>query len=256
MAIQHKFYQTDFGNGFQTHNAILDILPYEPEVLIIGTFNPRTENANFADFFYGRNYFWPAFKNLINNNATLFNRRMPQRGMPPAILNPSVSEILDICFTLKLSFSDLILEVMHNNQPQYDSRRNDNIIFNGQEFNLIQDGIKDGINGLQQLNVQDQIHWNTQNILVYLKQNPQIKYIYLTRQPTGLWGIQWHQIINDECMRDRIITNLFTPSGQGRPVFNSMLRLLKHWVDNDNPNFGKLDNDWLLRNGIISDNFR
>ncbi len=53
MSIQHKFYQTSFGNGFETHNAILDITPYKPEVMIVGTFNPDTPNANYADFFYG-----------------------------------------------------------------------------------------------------------------------------------------------------------------------------------------------------------
>ena len=50
MSIQYKFYQTNFGNGFQTHNAILDITPYKPEVIVVGSFNPNTP-SNFADFF-------------------------------------------------------------------------------------------------------------------------------------------------------------------------------------------------------------
>ena len=69
MSIKHKFYQTSFGNGFETHNAILDITPYKPELMIVGTFNPDTPNTNYADFFYGRNFFWTAFKNLFNHNC-------------------------------------------------------------------------------------------------------------------------------------------------------------------------------------------
>jgi hypothetical protein len=71
MPIRHKFYQTNFGNGYATHNAILDTTPYKPEVMIVGTFNPDTPNNNFADFFYGRNFFWTAFKNLFVHNAVV-----------------------------------------------------------------------------------------------------------------------------------------------------------------------------------------
>ncbi|TKC03423.1 hypothetical protein [Pedobacter cryotolerans] len=255
MAIQHKFYQTDFGNGFRTHNAILDTVPYEPEVMIIGTFNPGTENANFADFFYGRNYFWPALKNLINNNRILSKRRMPQRGIPPVLLNPSVSEILDICFKLKLTFSDIVLETMHTGNPQFQLQSNDNVIFNNEQFNLILDKREKGINGLCELNILRQVNWNTQNIIQYLKSNPQIKHVYLTRKPTEIWGNEWELIKNNSTISGRHFTNIFTPSGQGKPVWNSMERLLSHWVRNDNPNFGKLDNEWLLNNGIYPDNF-
>lgn len=257
MPIPHKFYETNFENGYATNNAILDVTPYKPEVLILGTFNPATPNANFADFFYGRNFFWPAFKNLfVTYDLNLQNRRMPQRGNPPAILNPTLPEIFEICLHLKLTFADLVLEVLHFNNPHYQLLQNDSVILNGQEFNLIQDGQHDNIGGLQQLNNLQQVNWNTQNIINYLCDNPQIKSIYFTRRPNGIWAEQWNQIVNHDCMNGRLLTNLFTPSGQGGPVFHSMSELLKHWVHNENPNFGKLDTNWLNDLGVNINNYQ
>jgi hypothetical protein len=256
MSIQHKFYQTNFGNGFETHNAILDITPYKPEVMIVGTFNPDTPNANFADFFYGRNFFWTAFKNLFSHNAVVIpNRRMPANGLPPAILNPTLPEIFDLCIKLKLTFTDLVLEVLHNNNPVCLPLPNDNVIFNGVEYNLIQDGQNVDIGGLQQLNALGQVNWNTQNIINYLCNNPQIKTIYFTRQPTSIWAVQWNLIINHKCMAGRLTTNIFTPSGLGLKGKPRMNALLNHWVHNNNPNFGRLDNNWLTNNNVDINNF-
>lgn len=256
MSIQHKFYQNNFGNGFETHNAILDITPYTPEVMIVGTFNPNTPNANFADFFYGRNYFWTGFKNLfIHNGVLLSNKRMPANGIPTAILNPALPEIFNLCSKLKLTFSDLVLEVLHNNNPNYHLLQNDNVIFNTFKYNLIQDAQIKNVGGLQQLNIVGQVNWNTQNIIKYLCENPQIKTIYFTRQPTGIWAEQWNLIINDKCMDGRLKTNIFTPSGQGLKGTPRMNTLLKHWVHNRNPNFGTLDNTWLTANGVNLNNF-
>ena len=256
MPIQHKFYQTNFGNGFETHNAILDTTPYKPEVMFVGTFNPDTPNANFADFFYGRNFFWPAFKNLFIHNAMVIpNRRMPPNGIPQAVLNPTLQEIFDLCKTLKLTFSDLALEVLQYNNPVSQLSPNDNVIFNGVEYNLIQDGQNGNVGGLQQLNALAQVNWNAQNIINYLDNNPQIKTIYFTRRPTGIWSDQWNLIINHYFVAGRLTTNIFTPSAAGAPVNHSMTRLLNHWVHNNNPNFGQLDNNWLINNGVNPNNF-
>ena len=256
MPVRHKFYQTDFGNGYATHNAILDITPYKPEVMFLGTFNPDTPNANFADFFYGRNFLWPALKNLILlQQIVLQNRRIPQNGNPPANIDPTLSEIFEICCRLKLTFSDLVLEVLHSDHPNYQILQNDNVTFNRNEFNLIQDGQKEGVGGLQQLNTLEQVNWNTQNIIKYLCDNPQIKSVYFTRRPTGIWLGHWNQIVNHECMEGRFLTNIFTPSAQGIPVFHSMSRLLNHWLHNDNQNFGKLDNEWLTIHGVNVNNY-
>jgi hypothetical protein len=257
MPIQHKFHHRNFGNGFQSNNAILDILPYKPEIMIIGTFNPDTPNANFADFFYGRNYFWTAFKNLFSYNQVILTKtRMPRRGIPQASLNPTLPEILQLCSLLKLTFADLINEVLQQNNPIYELLQNDNVHFNGFEYNLIQDGQMKNIGGLQQLNLLGQVSWNTNNIINYLCENTQIKTIYLTRQPTGVWEEQWHIISSHSCMIGRQMTNIFTPSGQslkGKPRMNA---LINHWVHNNTENFGRMDNDWLLDKGVNINNFR
>jgi len=257
MSIPHKFYQTNFTKEFKTHSAILDISPYKPEVMIIGTFNPATPNANFADFFYGRNYFWTVFKNLfIHNSINLTKTRMPTRGLPPKTLNPTLQEILQLCKKLRLTFSDLILEVLHYDDPQYQLLSNDNVILNNIEYNLIQDGKNNSAKGLQQLDTIKQVHWNTKNIINYLCDNPQIKTIYFTRQPTGIWAEQWNLIIRHTCNVGRVATNLYTPSGQslsGKPRMNS---LINHWINNENPNFGKLDNEWIKNHGVNIENFQ
>lgn len=255
MSISHKFIETNFLNGFQTHNAILDVTPYQPEVMIVGTFNPNTPNG-VADFFYGRNYFWTAFKNLfIYNNIVLLNRRMPTNGVAPAILNPTILEIFELCITLKLTFSDFILETFHVNNPNYQLLQNDNIVFNDQEFNLIQDGQNGIIGGLQQLDGIGQVHWNTENIINYLCANPQIKQIYFTRQPTGIWAAHWNAIVNHQCMTGRQLTNIYTPSGQSLSGQPRMAALLNHWIYNANPNFGVFDNNWLIDNDVEIEGF-
>jgi hypothetical protein len=223
MSIKHKFFQTNLGDGFETHNAILDKTPYKPEVMFVGTFNPNKLNANYADFFYGRNFFWTAFKNFFTHNAAIIpNRRMPPNGIPPAILNPTLPEIFELCKKLKLTFSDLVLEVLHSNNPVFERLPNGKVIFNDFEYNLIQDGKKGSIGGLQQLNGIGQVNWNTQNIINYLCNNPQIKTIYFTRRPIGIWASQWNSIINHNCMVGRITKNIFTPSGAGAPVIKSL----------------------------------
>ena len=72
MPIEHKFLNYNkWNNGFQTHNAILDTMPYVPEVLILGTFNPNSLRNDFVDFFYGRNWLWTGFKNLFIHNEII-----------------------------------------------------------------------------------------------------------------------------------------------------------------------------------------
>lgn len=256
MSIQHKEIEHDWGNGFATNNAILNTTPYKPEVMFVGTFNPNTPNANFSDFFYGRNFFWPGLKNLfIHNDVVLLNRRMPANGIPDLVLNPSSNEIFELCSNLKLCFTDLILEVLHADNVGYEILANDKVAFGDNTYNLIQDGQNNGILGLAQLNQLNQINWNTQNIIDFLCNNPQIQNIYLTRQPNGVWGAQWNLIQQHPCMSGRNLTNIYTPSGQGLVGQPRMAALLHHWVHNVNPAFGQLNNDWLINHGVNIHNF-
>jgi len=255
-SIKHVFHSFEFNESFCTKNAILSTKKYDPEILILGTFNPLTPKTNFADFFYGRNYFWPAFHNLFNaGKLELKVTRMPKRGKPKSSPRPSLQEILILCEQLKLTFADLVLSVLHND-ADYKMLENDNINLNGNEYNLIQDSNKQGVGGLEQLNALGQLEWNTQNIIGYLIENTQIHSIYLTRKPTGIWAEQFHKIKGHKELQNRSFTNLFTPSGQGKPVFNSMERLICHWLNNTNNNFGKLDANWARKNVKDYDKFQ
>lgn len=255
MPILHKFYDTNWGNDFATHNAILDTIPYEPEVMFIGTFNPDIPNA-IADFFYGRNYFWPAIKNLfIHNNVNLLSRRMLPIGDPPAILDPTLDQVFALCTRLKFTFADMISGVLHHNNPQYKFLANDHVLFNNNEYNLIQDGRNRNIWGLAQLNAMGQVNWNTQNIIKYLCEHSTIKQIYLTRQPNGIWAIPWNTIINHLCVKGRNNTNIYTPAGSGLVGVPRMTVLLHHWVHYIGQRFGRLNNAWLQANEVIPARF-
>ncbi|HWD87915.1 MAG TPA: hypothetical protein VG367_07305 [Mucilaginibacter sp.] len=258
MPVYHKFVHKYFGSGFETNDAILDTTPgYKPEIIFIGTFNPETGDQ--ADFFYGRNFFWTAFKNLfINNRVLLEGRRMPQRGAPPLIKNPSLEEILKICVSLKLTFADLIKAVLHNQNPTYQVFPDNQVIYRGEQYNLIQDdktSKKDvKLLGLRQLEQHRQIDWNTQNIINYLVKNPQIKTIYFTRKPDNIWEQEWSKLKSNPHLAGRKFANIYTPSGRRLPT-PVMNNLLHRWVYNDNIDFGHLENNWLIASGVTLANF-
>ncbi|MBF8964289.1 hypothetical protein I0P70_13625 [Pontibacter sp. FD36] len=243
MPIQHKFFQENWENEFETNSAILDVTPYEPEVMFIGTFNPDTPH-NVADFFYGRNYFWTGFENLFTHNAPLVQQR--RDWLNP--LSPSIIEVLELCRRQKLTFADLILEVLHNDNPHYEYVPNNKIDYQNNVISLIED------NGLQQLDDAGQVHWNTGNIINYLCDHPNIKTIYFTRRPNGIWQEKWNAIANHRCMESRTLINIYTPSG--RRLSNPVMSNLQHrWVHNDVQGFGRLDNAWLQANGVNLNNF-
>lgn len=247
MSIQHKFLNRDWGNGFQTHNAILDNTPYLPEILILGTYNPNSLNNNFADFFYGRNWLWTGFKNLfVHNEIIITNKRINTNPT-----NPDLQEIFELCKRLKLAFADLITETLHNENPNYEEIPINKVNLNNQIYSLIDD------NGLNQLNLINQVNWNTQNIIDYLIKTPSIKKVYFTRKPTGIWLSKWNQLRNNPLLNNVDFINIHTPSGMGLqergiPIMNALLR---RWIINANPNFGVLDNEWLIKNGVNLNNF-
>lgn len=269
MPINHKFLNREHGffpdQNFYTENVILKNRTFKPEVMIIGTFNPDTPNANFADFYYGRNYFWTGFKRLLNPQYRFIHeRRMPQNGQYNHLVDPTLEEVLNLCSNFKLTFSDLISGVFPNINPEeYEILPNDNVFFNGQEFNLIQDNAGNGVLGLANLDEIGLISWNTMNIVEYLLINPQVKSIYLTRQQNGIWGNQWALIANHPELQDREFLSIVTPSGQGLPnlpaPYNSRFKTILHyWVWNgmnhqvpaNNLAYGHFDHDWLTRCGV------
>ena len=252
MPVEHKFLNHNWENGFWTENAILKNNIYKPEVLIIGTNNPHTPNANFADFFYGRNWFWTAFKNFANGNYELQNRRMPSNGLPQLPLNPTIEEIFKLCENFKFSFADSNSNVLIN-QNEVNFLPNDNVLLNGIEYNLINDSRKNGVLGLEELDAIYEVEWNTDNIILYLNENPHIKEVYFTRQPINIWKKHWDKIKDSN--RNKIFKVIYTPSGNSLPGSPRMNSLMNHWLYNESKKYNRLNHIWLEECGVKIDNF-
>src|SRR5690554_2019473 len=182
--------------------AILKNNSFLPEILILGTFNPKL-SSNKADFFYVINFFWTAFKNIFTENRIVYHNERLQ-SCP---YDPSLSEILDLCKTLKLSFSDLILSVFdYNDNVVQDSKRGkEYLIYNNVEYNPISDKDLEKIASIKKVN------WNTDNIIDYLRLNPNIKKIYFTRNANNCWLTQLKKI-SASFPNLQIIKNLYTIS--------------------------------------------
>ena len=264
MRINHKFLNIPADNNpfnwhhsFYTENAILkNIEIYNPEILVLGTFNPNL-TTNLADIFYGRNYFWPAFKNLFINGVIDENLLIQQRlNYDP--YNPNLNEIFVLCQKLKLTFTDLIesifsptdnTQIIHRAGKEY-------ILFNEREYNPISDI------ALQRLNAIKKVNWNTPNIIKYLNLNRKIRTIFLTRRENLCWQKQTNQI--RQTFPAIKLIPIYTPTALGGAVHQQtqiygegkMKPLLRHWVHNNGGNYGNLNhNNWLIENGVNIDNF-
>lgn len=257
MQINHKFLtvnQLKWNNQFYTENGILKNNGlYRPEILFLGTYNPEIR-TNLADFFYGRNYFWPALKNIFSENPIyLVGERL---AYDPH--NPSLNEIFQICRQLKLTFTDLVGSIFENqdNNHLIVIANKEYVEYNDIIYNPISDGDLSILNGIQKVN------WNTQNIITYLRENTQIGKIYFTRRNNACWQTQISLIM--EAIPEIQVIPIYTPSAQGGALHQQtgiygqgkMVPLLRHWTHINNVNFGNLNhNDWLTNNGVNVDNF-
>jgi hypothetical protein len=261
MKINHKFLtvnpqqnQLNWDNRFYTENAILkNIDIYKPEIMFLGTFNPQLPN-NPADFFYGRNYFWTAFKNLFNPGQEIINEE--RLVFNPYI--PTLEDIFQLCIRLKLTFSDLVGSIFdeHDNNQIFVRQNKDYIAFGNNEYNPISDAALQKINGINKINL------NTRNIISYLNNNRQIRKIYLTRRNDLCWQTQINQI--SQAIPEIDIIPIYTPSAQGGALHQQtgiygngkMIPLLRHWTQNNIGNYGNLNHsNWLTNNGVDPNNF-
>lgn len=63
MACQHKFY---------SYLQLQRLTDFEPEIIIIGTFNPELPKDNYSEWFYGRtdnNYFWDLLPKMFGDEG-------------------------------------------------------------------------------------------------------------------------------------------------------------------------------------------
>ena len=245
MAILHTMHNKNWDNGFATdENAILVKTPYRPEALILGTYNPDTAvNNPIADFFYGRNYFWPAIHNLQNNDPASLQQRRDVAHLP------ALKNVFELNVFFKFSFADLIRSVMHNGDPEYQIVGNV-VQFSDQEYNLIED------NALVQLNHIGQVDWNVEAIINYLTNTPTINTVYLTRQPTGSYQQPWLSLVNYlHYGRPIEFMKIYTPSAQALPGAPRIGQLLHHWIKNESPNYDRICHEYLRIRGIDPDLF-
>lgn len=261
MSIQHKFKECEFGDNYTTHNAILNsIQDFSPKTLFLGTFNPANHQQasvlNEADFFYGRNYFWPALFNIFKyQSLELTKRRIPSNGKAQKPLEPSFTSILEFTKENKISFADLILNVFEEN-TDYEVKPNGHVVLDGCKYNLINDSKKDGISGLEELDGLGEVAWNTDNIIDYISENRSIETVYFTRNPTGVYAKHWNRLVNTNYDRPVKFLKLYTPSGSALPGSPRMLMLMQHWLFNESANFDTIDHKWLDRQEINLNAFR
>ncbi|WP_345252522.1 hypothetical protein [Flaviaesturariibacter amylovorans] len=246
MGIVHKNNATIWTNEFSSEEAILKRTPYDPEILILGTFNPALQKTNFSDFFYGRNYFWPILYNIFKANSIELSKRRiaPNCKSAPKQLLPSLNQIFELCKLLKLSFADLISEAFYREGHNATELEGGKIQFKGRIYNLIRDDAYNGELGLKQIDAVKEIKWNDSQIIQYLHNTPSIKRIYFTRKRDSIWQRPIEEVERRTKLK---VESLFTPSGNGLEGRPRIEKLINHWLYNESSDYSRLDPRLLRR---------
>lgn len=195
----------------------LERLDFEPETLIVGTFNPEWPDNNQAEWFYGRtarNYFWDVLPALYIQPGL---RNIPVQDKLPSWTN--------LCSQQKIAITDLVtcINDADQNNPQHQewlAGYNDNAI--AQHFH----------------------DFELTNIIGLLQQNPTIKNIYLTtRAQIPFFNEIWNEI-EAFCLANQMhCRRLLTPSGSAHfqipagyvpqfAVYNGVLAnfIIENWL--------------------------
>jgi len=208
MACQHKFYD-------YLH---LNDLDFEPEVLIIGTFNPEWPADNYAIWFYGRtgnNYFWDILPRMFNAEG---------------LRHAGPIQWKNFCHQHCIAITDFIAVIEDANEQ--------NLLHFEVISKFIDSEFADHFNEFERT-----------DILNLLQEHPTIHSVYFTRQP----GVDLFDVEIDEvkayCQQNDIyFSHLLTPSKNARfqmggwqPQDPNMERTLPNfiyekWGDNWNQN--------------------
>lgn len=167
----------------------LERLDFEPETLIVGTFNPAWPEGNYAQWFYGRtsnNYFWDVLPRLYSPNLNL---RKPDSG-------PNDWKLF--CREHKVAITDLIYcieDADPKNESHYKALKTYSDASISKHF--------------QQLTFTD--------ILGILRRFPSIKYVYLTTQAKiELFNQRWTAVEEYGQNHGVRVRRLLTPSASSR----------------------------------------
>lgn len=257
MPFLHKFQRHDFNNEFQTHDSILDTVPYDPEVIFIGTYN-HGWSWNLSDFYYGRGmYMWTSLGNLfLYNHNHLINQRNFNND------EPTFEQLLEICIKGKIVFADIVKGINENIEA-IERPQNQSVLVNNQ---YAWTSYKDG--PLDYMGEQGWLDDNVNAIIKYINDHKTIKHVYFTFK-SGNWLVdKLHEIVNG--VRGDVRTcSIFTPTangfgGQLNPPFHERVWGLTHcWVWNglnhNHPinrlNYGHLNHAWLMDKGVNPNNF-
>ena len=257
MPFIHKYQQHNFNNGYQTHNSILDTVPYDPEVIFIGTYN-HGWSWNNSDFYYGRvMYMWTAMANLfLHNNNHLINQRTSNNNIPTR------PQIFDICNTGKIVFADIVKGINYNIQAN-EQPINESVLVNN---DYIWTSYNDG--PLDYMASQGWLDDNVNAIVKYINKTTTIKHVYFTFK-SGVWLANK---LNEICNGIRpgvTCCSIFTPTANGfgrnlQAPFQERVWGLTHcWIWNgldqnipiNRPDYGHLDHTWLMDKGVNPNNF-
>ncbi len=257
MPVLHKFQNYSFNERFKTDNSILNIVPYYPEVIFIGTFN-HGWSWNQSDFFYGRGmYMWPILANLFLFNC---NQLISPRNINNDI--PSLNQILEICEKGKIVFADIVKGIK-NSISTIEQPESKSIIVNNQfKWSSYKDKPLDfmGSNGWMDDNVN--------SIIQYINDTKSIKHIYFTFK-SGDWLVEKMNEIRNRIRKDVSVCSIFTPTGNGfgssmtTPFHERAWSLTHCWlwnnISNQHPinkrDYGNLDHNWLVSKNVTVTNF-
>jgi hypothetical protein len=204
------------------HKFIKDLnlqnLDFDPEVLIVGTFNPAWPVNNSAQWFYGRtknNYFWNVLPALYQ-----------LKGMRNISLEYQPSAWKAFCRARKIAITDLVSaindadELSNPHQLLLGDYTDTNIVNNFNDFDLT-------------------------NLIKILQQFPSIRSVYLTtKAQISFFNEIWNEIERYCKINSIHCRRLLTPSGRARyqipagyiprfPIYTGVLAnyILENWYD-------------------------
>jgi hypothetical protein len=159
---------------------------YQPQIMIIGTFNPEWPDDNYAEWFYGRtnnNYFWETLPRMFNEVS---------------LRNLNHSDWKHFCAQKKIAITDLISSI--NDANQEDPTHFEIISkFKDTEF-------AETFNSFEMT-----------NIIEILENNPSIKKVFFTRNPGVVLFDNQIEAIREFCNNNHIhFSHLLTPSKNAR----------------------------------------
>ena len=176
MPCNHKFFEY----------LNLDNIGFEPEYLIIGTFNPEWPAENYANWFYGRtnnNYFWEILPMMFEKDSLRHSDHLDWKNF---------------CAENKIAITDLILSI---NDADQENQNHYSIISNFQDTKFT--------NEFEVFNMTD--------IIGILNNYPSIKKVFFTRnQGVELFDDRIN-LIRNYCTENNIyFSYLLTPSKNAR----------------------------------------